>query len=101
MRAREVRRGEVSEEILLRKLKEVRHEDYFTILEIRRGAEGAVIRQAYQRMIGRYDPDRLDFELVHRHYQALSEIRDALEDAWAVLGDPELRRRYMAHSAGR
>lgn len=93
------RAGEVTEEIVRKKLREVRHEDYFTILEVRRGAETPVIRDAHSRLAARYDAARLDFELVHRCYQELAEICDALEDAWAVLGDNELRRAYLlAHS---
>lgn len=101
VRPQQVRHGEVSEEVLRRKLREVRHEDYYTILEVRRGAEGAVIKQAFQRLMARYDPGRLEFDLVHRHFDEIAEIRDAVEDAWAVLGDPELRRRYLEASAGR
>ncbi len=88
--------GELSEEMVRRKLKEVRHEDYFTILEVRRGAETPVIKDAYMRIMARYDGARLDFELVHRCYQELAEIGDAIEDAWAVLGDNDLRRRYLS-----
>ncbi len=94
VRAREVRVGEVSEEVLRRKLKEVRHEDYYTILEVRRGAEGAVIKEAYQRLRTRYDSERLDFDVVRRFYDEIDEIQDALEDAYAVLGDADLRERY-------
>ena len=99
VRPSEVRVGEVSEEVLRRKLKEVRHEDYYTVLEVRRGAEGAVIREAYQRLRARYDQRRLDFEIVRRFYDEIDEIQDALEDAWAVLGDPDLREKYVAASA--
>ena len=82
-----------------RKLREVRHEDYYTILEVRRGAETPVIKQAYMRLVARYEPSGLDFELAHRYYGEISEILDALEDAWAVLGDNTLRQQYSG--AGR
>jgi hypothetical protein len=96
VRANPTKDGELSEEMVRRKLKEVRHEDYYTILEVRRGAETPVIKDAYMRIMARYDGARLDFELVHRCYQELAEIADAIEDAWAVLGDNDLRRRYLS-----
>tara|TARA_B100000686_G_C16129100_1_gene636422 strand:+ start:361 stop:600 length:240 start_codon:yes stop_codon:yes gene_type:complete len=73
----------------------VRHEDYYTILEVRRGAETPVIKDAYMRMAALYDGARLDFAILHQCHQELAEIRDALEDAWAVLGDNDLRRLYL------
>ncbi len=100
VRAQQVRVGEVSEESLRRKLKEARHEDYYTLLEVRRGSETAVLRESYQRLMARFDPKSLDFDLVRRFYEEIAEIRDALEDAWAVLGDPDLRQAYMVQSAG-
>ncbi len=101
VRAQRVRPGALDAGALRRKLKEVRHEDYYTILEVRRGAEGPVIRQAYQRLVARFDPEALDFELTQRFFRELDEIRDALEDAWAVLGEPSLRDRYMAATSVR
>ncbi len=88
--------GDLSEEQVRRKLKEVRHEDYYTILEVRRGAETPVIKDSFMRLAARYNSARLDFAIVHNCYQELAEIRDALEDAWAVLGDNELRRLYLS-----
>gem|GEM_PF-3141515 len=100
VRAQQARVGEVSEESLRRKLKEARHEDYYTLLEVRRGSETAVLRESYQRLMARFDPKSLDFDLVRRFYEEIAEIRDALEDAWAVLGDPDLRQAYMIQSSG-
>ena len=98
VRARAVHIGEVSEESLRRKLKEARHDDYYTLLEVRRGAETAIIRDAFQRLMARFEPEHLDFDLVRRFYEEVAEIQDALEDAWAVLGDAELRQRYLLAS---
>lgn len=95
VREQEQPRGELTEEQVRRKLKEVRHEDYYAILEVRRGAETPVIKDAYMRMAALYDGARLDFAILHQCHQELAEIRDALEDAWAVLGDNELRRLYL------
>lgn len=99
VRPQQARPGDVTIELLRRKLREVRHEDYYTILEVRRGAETPVIKQAYMRLVARYEPSGLDFELAHRYFSEISEILDALEDAWAVLGDNTLRQQYSG--AGR
>ncbi len=93
--------GKVTLEVIRRKLREARHEDYFTLLEVRRGAEELVIKQAHQRLCARFDPEAIDFELARRVFQELAELRDALDDAWAVLGDSALREAYMNASARR
>lgn len=91
----------IDEEAVKRKLRAVRHEDYYGILEIRRGAEGAVVREAFHRLYHRYDSREIDFEVAHRLEEELGEVRDALEDAWAVLGDPKLREAYLEHTTRR
>jgi hypothetical protein len=91
----------VDEEAVKRKLRAVRHEDYYAILEVRRGAEGAVVREAFHRLYRRFDSREIDFEVAHRMEEELGELRDALEDAWAVLGDPKLREAYLEHTTRR
>ncbi len=90
--------GGLDSESVMRKLKDVRHEDYYAVLEIRRGAESQTVREAFYRLYARFDPQKVDFEVSHRYHAEFSEIRDALEDAWAVLGDPDLREPYLAHT---
>ncbi len=85
----------VDRQELERLLKAVRHDDYYTILDIRRGADSQRIRQAYQARQSRFDPQQLPFELSHTYQDELDEIADALDDAYAVLGDPDLRRDYL------
>ena len=92
---------QVTEEVIRRKLAQVRHDDYFAILEARLGSEGAVLRQAYQRLMARFDPEHMEFGLAHKFYPELEEIRDAFEDAWAVLGEAHLRQRYIEAHMGR
>jgi hypothetical protein len=92
---------ELNESELRRKLKSVRHEDYFVILEVPRGAETAGIREAFHRMTGRFHNTRIPFDLQHRYHAELGEVRDAFEDAWAVLGDPKLRQEYLEHTTRR
>ena len=88
----------LSHDELRRKLKAVRHEDYYSILEIRRGAQGQTVREAFHRLRHRFDPQHLPFELAHQFHAELQEIADALEDAFAVLGDPDLREPYLRHT---
>lgn len=90
--------GALSAEELKRKLKAVRHEDYYAILELRRGAEGQQVREAFHRLQTRFHPSSLPFELVHKFQDELDEILDAFEDAFAVLGDPDLRGPYLRHT---
>ncbi len=85
----------VSREELKRLLKAVRHQDYYAVLDVRRGADAQTIRQAFQSRHQRFDPQTIPFELAHTFQDELDEIADALEDAYAVLGDPELRRQYL------
>lgn len=84
-----------------RKLKVVRHEDYFAILEVPRGAETSSIREAFQHQMSRYSQKRIAFEVAHALHAEIEEIRDALEDAWAVLGDSRLRGSYLEQTTRR
>lgn len=84
-----------------RKLKVVRHEDYFAILEVPRGAETSSIREAFQQQMNRYSQKRIAFEVAHALHAEIEEIRDALEDAWAVLGDTRLRGAYLEQTTRR
>lgn len=88
----------LSADEISRTLKAVRHEDYYAILRLRRGAETQTVRQAFHRLYERFDPEVINFELVRRFQDELDEIRDALEDAFAVLGDPDLREVYLQHT---
>lgn len=93
--------GAIDAEALQRKLKAVRHEDYYVILEVRRGAGSQRVREAFHELYARFDPESLDFSLVRQFQDELDEIRDALEDAFAVLGDPDLREAYLQHTVKR
>lgn len=80
-----------------RKLREVRHENYFTILEVTVDAPPHKIRDAFQTQARRFAPANVSVELERRWEGALDEIRDAIEDAWAVLGNDALRERYARY----
>lgn len=89
--------GAIDAAAIKQKLQAVRHRDYYEILGIGRGAEGALVREAFHRLYHQFDPDQLTFSLAQQYDAQLAEIRDALEDAWAVLGDPVLRDAYLEH----
>ena len=84
-----------------RKLRAVRHEDYFVILEVGRGAETTAIREAFYRLTRLFDLRSAPFEVASEFEPELLEISDAIEDAWAVMGDPDLRRVYIDETSRR
>lgn len=86
-------------EEIRRKLEEVRHENYFEVLNLAPTADGDEVRAAHRRLRRRFEPGRLDAETAGRYEAELDEIRDAFDDARAVLGDDELRAAYRAKTA--
>jgi DnaJ-domain-containing protein 1 len=78
-----------------RKIDEVRHQDYFAILEVERTADTDDIRQAYDRMRELYHPDAVSGRLAQSYADDIREIGDALTDAFAVLADQQLRGAYL------
>lgn len=94
-RTRQRTESDVDDATVKRMLRSVRHEDYYAILGVHRGAETPAVRDAFYRQVDRYDPSNVDVDVAHRFHLELSEIRDALEDAWAVLGDADLRADYL------
>ena len=78
-----------------RKLKEVRHEDYFVILDVSRSVGGEGVREAYRGMKAQYRVGNFDIHLAEKFEAELDEINDALDDARAVLGDEQLREAYL------
>ena len=77
------------------KLKQVRHESYFVILETTPQATRQQVREAYDLVSRRFQPERMTRELAERYHDELAEIRDGLEDAYAVLSDDELRKAFI------
>lgn len=78
-----------------RKLKEVRHRDYFGVLEVARGASEEAVRDEYRQLKRQFRPDRLDPAVAREYEQALDEINEAFDDAVAVLADEQLRDAYL------
>jgi molecular chaperone DnaJ len=62
--------------------------DYYDILGIDRNADDAAIKQAYRRLAIKYHPDRNP-----GNKQAVERMKE-LNEAYAVLSDPQKRRRY-------
>jgi len=65
--------------------------DYYDILGINRDADDAVIKQAYRRLAIRYHPDRNPDDK-----QTVEKMKE-INEAYAVLCDPQKRRRYDAY----
>ncbi len=88
----------LSAEEIRRMLRKVRHEDYFTILDIPRSASNEHIQRAYHQLARLFDISKVDFDLGRVFREELAEISDAIEDAWAVLGDQALRATYLENT---
>ena len=58
---------------------------HYEVLGIRPGASASEVRSAYVALARRHHPDRAG---------GSTERMQAVNEAWAVLGDPEARRRY-------
>ena len=80
---------------IIRKLRQARHEDYFTVLELRRGSDPRAIELSYERLRQRFDPTHIARPVSDRLHTELAEICDTLDDAIAVLGDAGLREGYL------
>lgn len=85
----------VDADAIRRKLRQVRHEDYFTILDLRKSADAHRITQAYGQLRRRFDPSSVAPSVVDQHHREVKEICDALDDAYGVLGSEPLRTQYL------
>ena len=66
----------------------VNHKDYYQILGVMKTAGKAEIKEAYRKLAFQYHPDRNAGEAA-----AVEKMKD-INEAYAVLSDPEKRRRY-------
>jgi molecular chaperone DnaJ len=62
--------------------------DYYEVLGVSRGADGAELKSAYRRLAMQFHPDR------NRDDAAAAEKFKEASEAYAVLSDPEKRARY-------
>jgi curved DNA-binding protein CbpA len=75
-------------------------QDHYETLQVHPRADAEAVRAAYDRLRQRYDPERL--EGAADELQSLARRRrDAIERAYAVLGDAERRRAYDLELAER
>ncbi len=88
-------RSDVDEAAIDRKLRTVRHDDYFAILELERSADVRDVLEAHRRLRDQFRTSNLEPSLARSYSDALEEIADALDDARAVLGDETLREQYL------
>jgi DnaJ-class molecular chaperone len=66
--------------------------DYYEVLGVRREASSQIIKEAYRKLAFQYHPDR------NRGNPEALEKMKAINEAYAVLSDPEKKRRYDTFS---
>ena len=67
----------------------MRGKDYYKILGVSRGADEKIIKKAYRSLAMKYHPDRNP----GKEKEANEKFKE-INEAYAVLGDPEKRRQY-------
>lgn len=75
-------------------------QDYYEILQVHPRADAESIRAAYEHLRERYDPAKLE-GAADELQELARRRRDEIERAFAVLSDPERRRRYDEELATR
>src|SRR5690349_13159341 len=75
-------------------------QDLYETLQVHPRADTAAIQAAYQRLRDLYDPARLD-GAADELLELARAKRDAIEHAYAVLGDPVRRATYDSELAAR
>lgn len=79
------------------RLRLVREADYFEVLGLTRDANAADVRRAQRELQAAFSDAAVEAGIRAERAADLSEIRDALEDAAALLGEDDLRLAYLAH----
>jgi hypothetical protein len=72
----------------------VKEGDYFQILGVARTADRAEVRRAYERRARELGPDGIGPELLGELQTEIEGLREALGEAFRILGDDGLRARY-------
>lgn len=88
-------------ETIEQKFYQVMVANYFQILDLSPEANEGEIRRAYQQLKHAYARERFANPLAANTEAQLQEIRQVLEEAYAVLSDPPLRSHYITHLANR
>lgn len=85
----------VGEAVIEQKLREVRHESYFVILETSADATAQQLREAYDRLARKFAAAQISPDLTRKLGAELDEVREGLEDAYVVLSDERLRETFQ------
>jgi CheY-like chemotaxis protein len=72
----------------------VREGSYFELLDLPRGASREEVFASYDKLIEIYDPGRVAEKLSADLIDTLSQVRGALEEAFVVLSDDDVRAAY-------
>lgn len=75
-------------------------DDPYDTLGVRRDASPEEVRRAFVRLARRYHPDYFTDAAPAERAEAEARMRE-VNDAWAVLGDPQRRRRHDDEAPGR
>jgi DnaJ homolog subfamily C member 3 len=73
-------------------LKRSKNKDYYKVLDVARDADERQIRSAYKKMSKLHHPDKAMAKGISK--EEAEKKMAGINEAWEVLGDPELRRRF-------
>lgn len=90
----------LSEQLIEAKLRQVRHETYFDVLEVASDVSQPALHAAFSALCDRFSAKHVPEELALRFGEELAEVRDGIEDAFAVLVNDKLRAAYAKHRSG-
>ncbi|MGH1348107.1 MAG: DUF4388 domain-containing protein [Nannocystales bacterium] len=79
------------------RLELVRQADYFEVLGLSRDANAADVRRVHRELRAAFADDAVEPGVRDERGLELREIREALDDAAALLGEDDLRLAYLAH----
>lgn len=88
--------GGATRELVRVALEQARTGSYFDLLGLEPGATAAAVRQRVQAMTEALRHERMPGQVDAELEGGLREVGRALDDAWYVLGDDDLRSRYAA-----
>jgi curved DNA-binding protein CbpA len=70
---------------------------YYEVLRLSRRAEQDSVRIAYRKLAQRYHPDKMPGDMPDNVRAQAEAVMAELNEAYAVLSDPQQRARYDAH----
>ena len=79
---------------LAMKLRQVRFADYYEVLELSANDADYQVAENFQRLCRDFQPEGWPARLSEEQLAQLVEVGRGIRDAYSILGDPELRRRY-------